>query len=104
MIRRDSAVCSMSIHPGNYIIWIGYGKLFVLQTFLALISQVFPAEDDVNKLVDDNCKSTHSWLLIYFLQPSFKNVVILNKVCIPRNNILSLYLSPVVFRFPYVLE
>ncbi|XP_038584762.1 myosin VIb isoform X1 [Micropterus salmoides] len=25
------------------------------KTFLALISQVFPAEDDVNKLVDDNC-------------------------------------------------
>ncbi|KAM6969695.1 myosin VIb isoform 1-T2 [Tautogolabrus adspersus] len=25
------------------------------KTFLALMSQVFPAEDDVNKLVDDNC-------------------------------------------------
>lgn len=28
---------------------------FVLQTFLAPMSQVFPAEDDVNKHVDDNC-------------------------------------------------
>lgn len=30
--------------------------VFVLQTFLAPMSQVFPAEDDVNKHVDDNCK------------------------------------------------
>lgn len=32
---------------------------FVLQTFLAPMSQVFPAEDDVNKHVDDNCKCLH---------------------------------------------
>lgn len=28
----------------------------VLQTFLAQINQVFPAEDDVNKHVEDNCE------------------------------------------------
>lgn len=28
-----------------------------LQTFLAPINQVFPAEDDVNKHVEDNCES-----------------------------------------------
>lgn len=28
----------------------------MLQTFLAPMSQVFPAEDDVNKHVDDNCE------------------------------------------------
>lgn len=42
-------------------------NMFLLQTFLAPINQVFPAEDDVNKHVDDNCKSTHSWLLKSFL-------------------------------------
>ena len=35
--------------------------LFVLlllpQTFLAPVSQVFPAEDDVNKHMEDNCES-----------------------------------------------
>lgn len=40
----------------------------MLQTFLAPMSQVFPAEDDVNKHVDDNCKSTHSLLFkLYFV-------------------------------------
>lgn len=42
-------------------------NLFVLQTFLAPMSQVFPAEDDVNKYVDDNCKSTHSWLFYFVI-------------------------------------
>lgn len=28
----------------------------MLQTFLAPMNHVFPAEDDVNKYVDDNCK------------------------------------------------
>lgn len=30
--------------------------LFVFKTFLAPINQVFPAEDDVNKHVEDNCE------------------------------------------------
>lgn len=29
---------------------------FVFQTFLALINQVFPAEEDSKKDVEDNCK------------------------------------------------
>lgn len=35
---------------------------FALQTFLAPMSQVFPAEDDVNKHVDDNCEILLSYL------------------------------------------
>lgn len=42
----------------------------MLQTFLAPISQVFPAEDDVNKHVDDNCKSIPPWpFYFYILNP-----------------------------------
>lgn len=37
--------------PGMYIF-----SPHLLQTLLAPISQVFPAEDDVNKHVEDNCK------------------------------------------------
>jgi len=43
-----------------FIVWPEVTKLMMLiltlQTFLAPISQVFPAEDDVNKHVEDNCK------------------------------------------------
>lgn len=43
-----------------FFVWQEVTKLMMLiltlQTFLAPISQVFPAEDDVNKHVEDNCK------------------------------------------------
>lgn len=38
--------------------------LFVLQTFLAPMNQVFPAEDDVNKHVEDNCKKSLFWSIL----------------------------------------
>ncbi len=42
------------------VVWPEVTKLtmliLTLQTFLAPINQVFSAEDDVNKHVEDNCK------------------------------------------------
>lgn len=42
------------IHPYT---WPANTAVFsVLQTFLAPVNQVFPAEDDVSKHVEDNCE------------------------------------------------
>lgn len=75
---------------------VGYKKenFCALQTFLAPMSQVFPAEDDVNKHVDDNCKSTQSAVKMVF--------------CYWWQEIILFYLTQLLFscflRFPYVLE
>lgn len=50
----------------------------MFQTFLAPMSQVFPAEDDVNKHVDDNCKSTHSYHFLKMLLYLTRSVQIIS--------------------------
>lgn len=53
----------------------------MLQTFLAPMSQVFPAEDDVNKLVDDNCKLKFLFLHFIFFFKKNSNTNHLNCPC-----------------------
>ncbi len=68
-----------------------------LQNFLAPMSQVFPAEDDVNKHVDDNCKSTRRWLFVQCLLRFFFDVFVLTKVYFLINLVVLFVSSPLLF-------
>lgn len=43
-----------------------FTSILFWQIFTAQINQVFPAEDDVNKHVEDNCEFTAQTLLLFY--------------------------------------